>query len=116
MAGPLLALLKVHLPVTSFYQLFIQASIIGLDGWMLWQYVIGAVLVLSIVSSYVYLGNAPFWNYINATAQQLLRPFQILPLRLGQVDLAPVLALALLVTVVIFAPAGLASLYKAFAA
>ena len=115
-AAPLLAVLQVHLPAASFAHLCVQAAIIGLEGWMPWPFVLAAILLLHIVSSYVYLGNAPFWNFINATAQQLLKPFQILPLRLGKVDLAPVMALALLVIVVVFVPAGLVSLYQALAA
>ena len=113
--GPLLAAMKVHLPVTSFYQLCAQASVVGLEGWLVWPYVIAAVLILNIVSSYVYLGNAPLWNFMNSTAQQLLRPLRFLPLRMGKVDLAPMPALAFLVAIIVFAPAGLTALYKALA-
>lgn len=95
----------------SSRQLVYQAALIGLSACLLWQYVVGAVLVLYILSSYVYLGAAPFWNFINGTAHGLLRPLVRLPLRVGKIDLAPFLALGLLALIIIFALRGLASLY-----
>ncbi len=114
-AGPLLALIRVHLPVTSFYQLCLQASIIGLHGWMVWPCVIAALLGLHLVSSYVYFGRAPFWNFVNAIARQLLRPGAVLPLRLGKFDLVPLIGIVLMVLVALQAPQGLAWLYQRLA-
>jgi uncharacterized protein YggT (Ycf19 family) len=110
--APLLATIHVHLPIRSFAQLCGEAAVVGLGGWLLWRYVVGIVLLLHIISSYVYFGNAPFWKFISATAQNLLRPVTWLPLRLGKVDLAPILALALVICAGIFAPNLLASLYR----
>ncbi len=114
--GPLLAAMEIHLPLKSFSQLASQAAIVGLGGWLLWQYAIALIFILHVVSSYVYLGNAPVWKSINATARNLLRPISWLPLRFGKVDLAPVLSLGFIVAIVIFAPVGLALLYQAWAA
>jgi len=110
--GPLLAVMKIHLPIRSFSQLCAQAAVIGLGGWLLWQYIIGAFLVLHLVSSYVYFGNAPLWKFVNATSGHLLRPMAWLPLRVGKMDLAPLLALGLLVLTILFAPTFLAWLYR----
>ena len=44
----------------------------------------GALLVLHLLNSYIYFGKHPFWNYVNAEAQTLLRPLRAVPLRAGQ--------------------------------
>jgi len=114
MLAPPLASMKIHLPVNSFQQLCAQAAIIGLSGWLVWPFIITVVLVLHVVSSYVYFGNAPFWIFINNTARGLLRPLAWLPLRAGKIDFAPLLVLALMITIILFAPGGLAKLYTKF--
>lgn len=48
-------------------------------------------LALHVLNSYVYLGHHEFWNYINVTARQLLRPIQAVPLTIARVDFAPIL-------------------------
>ena len=113
--GPLLAVLKLVTPAKSFQQLAGQAFAIGLGGWLSWQYVIAAVLVLHIVSSYIFLGSAPFWNFITDTARNLLWPLTRFPLRVGRIDLAPPCALLLVAMIALFAPSGLAWLYGRFA-
>ena len=101
-----------HQPIRSLAQLCGQAAVVGIAGWLVWGYAIGAVLILYVLSSYVYLGNAPFWSFINLTARNLLRPLSALPLRLGKIDLAPLLALALLAVLAWWAPAGLEWAYR----
>ena len=68
-AGPLLGVLQVQAPAVSARHLVEQALIIGVGGWLLWQYLLVAVLGLHLVSSYVYLGRAPFWHFVNSTAR-----------------------------------------------
>ena len=114
--GPLLAVMQIHLPVKSFFQLCAQAAVIGLIGWLSWQYVIALLLVIHLLSSYVYFGNAPFWIFVGATTRQLLRPLAWLPLRLGKLDFTPLLALGLLAAAIYFAPSFLSWLYKEVAA
>jgi uncharacterized protein YggT (Ycf19 family) len=110
--APMLAAIQVHLPIRTFSQLCGQAAVVGLGGWLLWKYILAVILFLHIVSSYVYLGNAPFWNFITRTAQNFLRPVAWLPLRLGRIDLAPILALALVICAGIFLPQLLTILYR----
>jgi uncharacterized protein YggT (Ycf19 family) len=110
--GFFLALIQVHQPIRSFAQLCGQATVVGLASWLVWGYAIGAVLILHVLSSYVYFGNAPFWSFISITARNLLRPLSSLPLRFGKVDLAPLLALALLGVLAWWAPAGLEWIYR----
>lgn len=110
--APVLAAIEVHSPIRSFGQLCGQAAVVGLGGWLLWKYVLAVILFLHIVSSYVYLGNSPFWKFISRTAQNLLRPVAWLRLRLGRIDFTPILALVLVVCGGIFLPQVLTLLYR----
>jgi len=83
---------KVVLPAERFE----QSLIIGLGSYLLWKFPLGAILVLHLLSSYIYFGKHPFWKYIDATAQSLLSPLQKIPLRVGKVDFAPVLGLVVI--------------------
>ena len=109
--GPLLGWMQVQAGAVSLRHLVEQAVVIGLASWLCWQFFVIAVLVLHVVSSYVYLGNAPFWNLITLTAQSLLRPLAWLPLRAGRIDFAPVFALAVVVLAAVFVPSLLVWLY-----
>jgi uncharacterized protein YggT (Ycf19 family) len=92
--GPFLSWLGVQVPVESIEQRIGEAVLIGLGAWVTWKYVIAAVLVLHIVTSYVYLGNEPLWQYVSHTARQLLKPLSFFSLRIGRFDFAPVVGLA----------------------
>lgn len=70
-----------------------QAVVIGLGAFLVWKYLLGALLLLHLVNSYVYLGNGAFWKYVYLTAQKFLTPFK--PLSVGKVDFAPVVGVAL---------------------
>jgi len=80
-----------------------QSLLIGLGSYLIWKYVIGVLLALHLLNSYVYFGRHPFWNYVNATARTLLEPLRRVPLRAGRVDFAPIVGIA-----VVFLAAGLA--------
>jgi uncharacterized protein YggT (Ycf19 family) len=75
---------------------FQQSLVLGLSSYLLWEFPLGALLLLYLVNSYIYFGKHPFWKYITVTAQTLLRPLKGIPLRIGRLDFAPVLALAIL--------------------
>ena len=112
MLGPVFEKLQLTVATKSFTALVEQALLIGLSTWMLWPYIIAGALALHIVSSYVYLGHAPFWSFITLTARNVLRPFAALPLRLGKIDLSPIIAIALVIAFGFYAPRGLAWLYQ----
>lgn len=82
---------------------FEQSILIGLESYLPWKFPLGAILILHLLNSYVYFGKHPFWKYINAVAQKLLSPLEKIPLHLGKVDFAPVVAIAL----IFFAAEGL---------
>lgn len=96
-------------PVTLRLQ---QGVVIGLSAYLSWQYLVTALLALYILASYVYLGNHSIWAFINVSARTLLGPLRRLPLRLGKIDLAPLVVIAGVLLAAQFAGNGLALLYE----
>lgn len=92
--SPLLVRLGLTVTPKASIHLWQQGALIGLGTTVAWKYLIGVVLLLHVVNSYLYLGNQPFWTFINATARNLLRPIRWLPLRFGRVDFTPVVGIA----------------------
>jgi uncharacterized protein YggT (Ycf19 family) len=80
-----------------------ESLVIALGSYLVWKFLIAALLALHLLNSYIYFGKNQFWNYVNATANQLLRPLEKIPLRAGRADFAPVVGIAL-----VFLLAGLA--------
>lgn len=111
-AAPWLAGLGVLPAPRTGFHLLQQAALVGLAVYLAWKFLLVGVLFLHLVNNYLYLGNLPFWTFINATARNLLRPLGFLPLQLGRVDFAPLVGIAL---VLILAETGahqLARLYQ----
>lgn len=71
-----------------------QAALLGITAVLVWKFLLLGSLLLHLLNTYVYLGNAPFWHFVNLTARNLLRPIAWLPLRIGRVDLSPVVGIA----------------------
>jgi uncharacterized protein YggT (Ycf19 family) len=107
----LLGWLQIFPPPVSMGHRLEQSLVIALGGYLVWKFPAGALLVLHLLSSYIYFGKHPFWKYVNATAQTLLQPLRKIPLQLGRVDFAPVLAVAMLFFAAEGAGRGLAWLY-----
>ncbi len=89
-----------------------QAGAIGLGVYLAWKYLITGLLLLYLLNSYVYLGNHAFWNFLTVTGRNMLAPFRVLPLRLGKIDFAPLLAIAFVLLASRFAERGLTILYR----
>jgi uncharacterized protein YggT (Ycf19 family) len=111
LASWLLVGLQIMPPPVSMAQRLEQSLVIGLGGYLIWKFPVGLLLVLHLLNSYVYFGKHPFWKYVNATAQKILRPLRPLPLRLGKVDFAPVVGMVILFFVAEGAARGLIWLY-----
>lgn len=92
---PLLSHMTIIQKAKSPVQLIEQAAVIGAATYLAWKYLIIGVLLLHLLNSYIYFGNHPFWNFINATARNLLAPLRWIPLRIGRVDFLPLIAIAL---------------------
>jgi uncharacterized protein YggT (Ycf19 family) len=110
-AGPVLTKLGVVPPVQSFAHRLEQALVLGAGIYLLWKYVVGAVLALHLLNTYVYLGPHPVWNFTNKVAASLLRPLKPLPLHFKKVDFAPVVGIALVFVLAELAEHGLTLLY-----
>ena len=111
LASWLLASLQViPEPVSPAHRLE-ESLVIALGGYLVWKYLIGALLILHLLNSYIYFGKHPFWAYVNAEAQTLLSPLRALPLRVGRVDFAPLVGMALVFLAAELAGRGLAWLY-----
>jgi uncharacterized protein YggT (Ycf19 family) len=74
-----------------------EALIIAVQNYLIWKYPVAALLALHLLNNYIYFGRHPIWNYADVTANTLLRPFKVLkwlPLRIGKLDLTPVVGIA----------------------
>ncbi len=78
----------------SAAHLWQQAFVVGAGACLAYKYLIVLILFLGVMHSYLYLGNYTFWTFVGATSRNLLSPLHRLPLRLGRVDLSPVLGIA----------------------
>ncbi len=111
LASWLLVRLQILPPPVSVAQRLEQSLVIGLNGYLVWKFPVGVILALYLLNSYIYFGRHPFWKYVNATAQKLLRPLRSIPLRLGRVDFAPLAGIALVFLAAEGASHGLAWIY-----
>lgn len=107
----LFAFFKIIPPAFSLTHRLEQATVIGLGTYLVWKFLIGGLLALHLLNNYVYLGNQPFWNFVNLSARQLLLPLRRLPLRIGKVDFAPVVGITLVFFVAESAERWLTILY-----
>ena len=111
LASWLLAWLQVIPPLVSPVHRIEESLVIGLGSYLAWKYLIGVLLVLHLLNSYIYFGKHPFWAYVNAEAQTLLSPLRLVPLRAGKVDFAPVVGIVLVFLAAELAGRGLVLLY-----
>jgi uncharacterized protein YggT (Ycf19 family) len=112
LASWLLAWLQVIPEPVSPAHRIEESLVIGLGSYLTWKHLIGALLVLHLLNSYIYFGKHPFWSYVNAGAQALLSPLRVVPLRAGKVDFAPVVGIVLVFLVAELAGRGLVLLYE----
>ena len=85
---------------------------LGLSTYLVWKYVVCAVLGLHLLNTYVYLGKHPLWYFINTSANRLLILLKSIPLRIGKVDFAPVVEIALVFVFAELAENGVRGKYE----
>jgi uncharacterized protein YggT (Ycf19 family) len=112
--NPLLATLNI-VPSATPTQRAEQALLIGLGAYLAWKHLIVVILLLALLSSYVYLGNHWFWGFISTASHNLLTPFKWLPLRFGKVDLSPLAGVIAVLLLAYFGERGLIRLFEQFA-
>jgi uncharacterized protein YggT (Ycf19 family) len=93
--SPLLVKLGFQLPPKSFEHTLEQALLIGLASFLVWKYLVAGLLLVHLITSYVFLGHSPLWTFVSTTGRNLLKPLDWLPLRLGKLDFSPVVGAAL---------------------
>ncbi len=108
---PLVALGFLSAP-KSFLHIFEQGAVSGFAIYFVWKYLVGGILLLYLVNSYIYFGAWPFWTFIDQTAAQILKLFSWIPLRLRKIDFAPVVAIAVVVLATEFGARGLIWIYQ----
>lgn len=83
-----------------------QALLVGVSVFFTLKYVLPVILLLHLVSSYVYLGGSPLWAFIANTARNILAPLEHLPLRLrfARVDFGPLAGVVLIFLLLHFLP------------
>ena len=92
-----------------------QSLIIGVQGYLIWKYPLAVLFAMHLLNNYIYFGRHPIWNYSDVTANTLLRPLKNLkwlPLRIGKVDLTPIVGIAVVFFVAEFASRLLRHLYS----
>lgn len=82
--------------VRSFGVLAAQGAVIGVALFFSLKLLLPIVLFVHLIVSYVYLGNNPLWEFASITSRNLLSPLNRLPLRLGKVDVAPIVGIVLI--------------------
>jgi uncharacterized protein YggT (Ycf19 family) len=93
---PVLLHAGVTNPAHGWIQLAGQGLLVGISVYFSLKFLVPAILLLHLVASYVFLGNSPLWDFISTTARNWLKPLNILPLRFGRVDFAPILGIILI--------------------
>jgi uncharacterized protein YggT (Ycf19 family) len=93
---PLLVQLEITGPVLSTVHLVEQGVLIACSLVLSLQYLLPVFLLLHLVASYVYLGSNAFWDFIGATARNLLAPLRRLPLRIARFDFTPLAGVILI--------------------
>jgi uncharacterized protein YggT (Ycf19 family) len=82
--------------------LFSQGLLVGASLVPSLEYLLAALLIFYLVTSYVYLGSSPFWDFVTLTTRNLLKPLRWLPLQFGRYDFAPLFWLLVLTALVWF--------------
>jgi uncharacterized protein YggT (Ycf19 family) len=101
---PLLVHYRVGIRAASLAHLAVQGLLIGASLILSLKYLLPGILLCHMVSSYVYLGNNPIWDFLATTSRSLLKPLRGLPLRLGKVDLLPIAGMVLVLLLLHWLP------------
>ena len=101
---PLLAHLEITGRAHSNGHLVEQGLLIGAALYFTLQFLLPMFLLLHLFASYIYLGRSPLWDFIGATARNLLRPLRGLPLQVARLDFAPLGGVVLILVLLHWLP------------
>jgi uncharacterized protein YggT (Ycf19 family) len=88
-----------------------QAVVLGAATFVAWKFFVIALLAVYFLNSYIYLGKSSLWHFLDLTGRNLLRPLRWLPLGIGKADLAPLVAIGLVLLLAHFGAGWLTHLY-----
>ena len=74
----------------------IRALLAGGHAYLAWVAPLAGVLLLYVVNSYVYLGEAAFWSFVECTGRSTLSCLGRFRIQVGKVDLTPLLLVLVL--------------------
>ncbi|MBM3876394.1 MAG: hypothetical protein FJ386_06710 [Verrucomicrobia bacterium] len=100
------------IPAAAGSRVWLQGLVLGGGAVLSWKIPIVAVLSASVVSSYIYFGEAAVWKWVESSAKHLLGPLHRAPLRAGRVDFAPVAGMALVWLAAHYAERWLTDLFQ----
>lgn len=80
-------------PADHFGAVLKQGLGMSLGVVVAWKYLLIGLLLLYLLNSYIYFGKSSLWDFITPAGRRLTRPLAWL--RLGRLDLSPVLAMVL---------------------
>lgn len=95
---PLTAVTLLPDPVTIWRRLQ-QSFLVGAGSYLCWKYLLVGLLAIYFVNSYVFFGRHPFWQHLNELGSRLLSPLRTLPLRIGRLDLSPIVGIVLILVI-----------------
>jgi uncharacterized protein YggT (Ycf19 family) len=93
---PLLVYLHVINQVSDASVLIREGLAVGAGLFLTLKLLLPFCLFLHLITSYVYLGSGPFWDFVSATSLNLVAPFRRLPLRFSRLDFTPLLAVVVI--------------------
>jgi uncharacterized protein YggT (Ycf19 family) len=93
---PLLVQMEIANPVRTNAHLVEQGLLVGTVPYLSLQYLLPLFLFAHLIASYVYLGANALWDFVGATARNLLAPLRRLPLHIARFDFAPVAGVMLI--------------------
>jgi uncharacterized protein YggT (Ycf19 family) len=94
--NPFLARMDIMEKTKTAMHLLEQGGILWLGLVISLKYLLPLILLAYLISSYIFLGDHPFWGFIAATGLNLLRPLGGLPIRGAKLDLTPLLGILLI--------------------
>lgn len=101
---PLLMQLGILGSTRNFARLTAQGLLVSGGLVLSLKYLLPPLLLLHLVSSYVYLGENPLWGFVSHTSQRLVLPLSKLRLQIGKFDFAPLLGAILVVALLHLVP------------
>jgi uncharacterized protein YggT (Ycf19 family) len=93
---PLMVQLEVAGRVRTNARLVEQGLVVGAMLYLSLQYLLPVFLFLHLIASYVYLGSTPLWEFVGATAHNLLAPLRRVPLQIARFDFSPIAGVVLI--------------------